>query len=94
MARRLSPFPPVFPGRYTEAGNEEVTVFLIGMRFNKPWRIDRWLPVFIAMPRMIVHLKMNPAAGLLGIHGWAGRTVLILQYWESAEKLQAFAADA
>jgi hypothetical protein len=28
-------------------------VFLIGMRINNPWKIHRWLPVFLAMPRML-----------------------------------------
>lgn len=29
------------PGRFTAAGHEdEVTVFLIGMRINQPWRPD------------------------------------------------------
>ena len=25
-------------------------VFIIGMRINKPWKIHKWLPVFLAMP--------------------------------------------
>jgi len=90
----MGPFPAVHPGRFTDAGDEEVTVFLIGMRFNKPWKVHRWLPVFVAMPRMIVYLKRHPAQGLLGLHGWAGRTILILQYWRSVEELQAFASAA
>lgn len=84
--------PQVFPGRYTNDAQGEVTVFLIGMRFNQWWRVDKWLPVFVAMPRMIALLAKHPQDGLLGWHVWTGRTVLVLQYWESPEKLQAFAS--
>ena len=41
--------------RYTRTTNQptddEIVVFLIGMRFNRPWRVDAWLPAFVAMPR-------------------------------------------
>lgn len=84
----------VFPGRYTERSEQDVTVFLIGMRFNKPWRVDRWIPVFVAMPRMLFHLATHPQDGLLGSHLWFGRTVILLQYWENPEKLRGFAADS
>ena len=39
--------------RMTAETNEEFVVFLIGMRINKPWKIHKWLPVFLAMPKMI-----------------------------------------
>jgi Domain of unknown function (DUF4188) len=44
----------------------EFVVFLIGMRINKPWKIHKWLPVFLAMPRMLKELRANPDAGFLG----------------------------
>ena len=31
----------------------EFVVFLIGMRVNKPWKLHKWLPVFLAMPKML-----------------------------------------
>src|SRR5579884_2119412 len=40
----------VFPGRYTAAAEGGFVVFLIGMRLNRPWKVHRWLPVFMAMP--------------------------------------------
>ena len=40
----------------------DFVVFLIGMRVNKPWKIHKWLPVFLAMPRMIKELKRTPEA--------------------------------
>lgn len=83
----------VFPGRYTASSDADVTVFLIGMRLNKPWQINRWWPVFVAMPRMIRHLATTPEAGMLGFDMWVGRTTLMLSYWRSPEHLQRFAAD-
>jgi hypothetical protein len=40
----------------------DFVVFLIGMRINKPWKVSKWLPVFLAMPRMIKELEKLPAA--------------------------------
>ena len=80
-------------GRWTAVDDDqEVTVFLIGMRFNKPWQVHRWWAVFVAMPRMLRHLAQHPDLGLLGYHIWFGRTILLLQYWRSADHLQRFAA--
>jgi hypothetical protein len=66
-------------------------VFLIGMRFNKPWKIHKWLPVFLTMPKMLRELEQNPDLGMLGYHLWFGRTTIILQYWRSTEQLNAYA---
>jgi hypothetical protein len=40
-------------GRFTaDIGSlgDEVIVFLIGMRINKPWKVRAWWPIFVAMP--------------------------------------------
>ena len=34
----------------------DFVVFLIGMRINRPLRVDRWMPVAAAMPRMLKEL--------------------------------------
>ncbi|MGK5733904.1 DUF4188 domain-containing protein [Streptomyces sp. URMC 124] len=83
------------PGRVTAAAEGDVVVFMLGMRINK-WRAVRhWLPVLTAMPRMLKELSQDPDSGLLGYRGLASslgdRT--IVQYWESREKLLAYAAD-
>lgn len=84
----------VLAGRHTaEVGPQGAVVFLIGMRFNRWWRVDRWWPVFTAMPRMLRYLAADPESGLLGYHLWFGRTVLVLQYWRSTEDLVSFASD-
>src|SRR5580692_11825189 len=71
----------------------EVVVFLIGMRINKLWKIHKWLPVAMAMPRMLRELGQNPDLGFLGAHSWFGRTIIVLQYWRSVEDLQAYAKN-
>ena len=34
------------------------------MRFNKPWKVRQWWPVFTAMPRMLRGLGEHPELGL------------------------------
>ena len=46
-------------GRFTadvDSLGDEVVVFLIGMRINKPWKVRDWWPVFVAMPKMLKYL--------------------------------------
>ena len=69
----------------------EAVVFLIGMRFNKLWKIHKWFPVLLAMPKMIRELEQKPELGFLGYHLWFGRTTMLLQYWRSIEQLNAYA---
>ena len=85
----------VITERRTVAAEGEVVVFHIGMRINK-WRAVRsWLPVFKAMPGMLKELSQDKESGLLGYRlMFAGpRVPYIVQYWESKEKLLAYAAD-
>lgn len=80
-------------GRMTHHYEGELIVFLIGMRFNKPWRIDKWMPAFLAMPRMLTELSKDPDSGLMGFRltiGGDGPTVI--QYWNSREKLYDYAS--
>jgi hypothetical protein len=82
-------------GRYTAfVDQNEVVVFLIGMRINAPARLHKWLPVAAAMPRMLRELEQQRDLGLLGWHAWFGRTIIVLQYWESYAKLDAYARAA
>ncbi|MDQ0692539.1 monooxygenase family protein [Arthrobacter sp. W4I7] len=84
----------VFPGRYTaDPGRESVTVFLIGMRANRWWKMGAVGKVASSMPRMLQHLAGDPASGMLGYEQWFGRTTMLLSYWESPEHLRKFAAD-
>ena len=44
----------------------DFVVFLIGMRINKPWKLHKWLPAFLAMPKMLKELQQHPESGFLG----------------------------
>ena len=81
----------IVPKRVTAEIEGDFVVFLIGMRINKPWKIHKWLPVFLAMPKMIKELEKRPESGFLG-HIFAPR--VIVQYWRSFEHLEAYARAA
>ncbi len=71
---------------------EGVVVFLIGMRINKLWKVWKWFPVMIAMPKMLRELARHPELGLLSATGHFGlRNLWSQQYWKSAAHLQAYA---
>ena len=73
----------------------DVVVFLIGMRINRFWKIWKWLPVTMAMPRMLRESSMRPELGLLSFRTQIGlRNLAVLQYWQSAEHLRAYAHAA
>lgn len=84
----------VFPERMTARSDESYVLFLIGMRVNNPLAIHRWLPVFIAMPKMLRELHINRDLGFKSFESWFGRTTIMVQYWESPEKLIAYAKAA
>ena len=70
----------------------EIVVFLIGMRINKLWKVWKWLPVVAAMPRMVKELEAHSELGMLSARPQVGlRNLWFLQYWKSAEHLQAYA---
>ena len=79
--------------RVTAEIDGEVVVFLIGMRINRARKIHKWLPVAMAMPRMIRELFAKPSSGFLGTHSWFGRTTIMLQYWRSFDDLERYAKD-
>lgn len=76
--------------RMTTERAEGIVVFLIGMRVNRWWKVHRWLPIMFAMNRMLRELRARPESGYLG-----GTLLpsLSVQYWESSEKLLAYASD-
>lgn len=67
-------------------------IFLIGMRVNKPWKLRSWLPVAMAMPRMLKELEKQPELGLLHYENhFSLRSPWVVQYWQSMDKLMAYA---
>ena len=78
----------VFPQRMTAEIDGDFVVFLIGMRINRPWKVHKWLPVFLAMPRMLKELAAHPESGCLATQNGLG---VIVQYWRSFDHLEAYA---
>jgi hypothetical protein len=84
----------IFNGRYTAKTDEPFVVFLIGMRINKWWRVDKWLPVTNAMTPMLITLFRHPEKGFL--HGeffWNFSGPVLIQYWKSFDELENFARN-
>jgi hypothetical protein len=80
----------IIADRMTTSRDKGVVVFLIGMRVNRWWKIHKWLPAALAMPRMLRELQARPESGYLG-----GTQMLAMsvQYWDSADALMAYASD-
>ncbi|MFF3503026.1 DUF4188 domain-containing protein [Streptomyces sp. NPDC003247] len=80
--------------RTTADARGEVVVLLIGMRINHFRAVHQWLPVLLAMFRMLAELKKEPGRGLLSrvLLTASPRTYYVVQYWESKEKLYAYAS--
>ncbi|MBC9711602.1 DUF4188 domain-containing protein [Streptomyces sp. TRM66268-LWL] len=85
----------VIAERRVAAAEGDVVVFLIGMRINKLRKVRSWLPVFLAMPKMLRELSEDKESGLLGYRLMLGgpRLFTVVQYWESKEKLLEYAKD-
>jgi hypothetical protein len=83
----------IHPGRFAAEVGGNFAVFLIGMRINKLWKVHKWCPVALAMPRMLKELDRHHDAGLLGGKMWFGRTTIVVQYWRSVEQLLAYARN-
>ena len=80
----------VIPGRMTAEMDGDFVVFLVGMRINRWWKVHKWWPVAMAMPRMLRELEANPDSGCLATDGAFGT---IIQYWRSFDHLEAYARD-
>ena len=82
----------VHKGRYAAQIEGDFVVFMIGMRFNRIFLIHKWLPVVLAMPRMLKELFQHPELGMLDARTFvSGRTLMVVQYWRSFEQLHAYA---
>jgi hypothetical protein len=80
--------------RVTAEIDDQVVVFLIGMRINRLWKVHKWWPVASAMPRMLRELAKDPDSGFLGVESWIGNPTIALQYWRSFEHLERYAKDS
>ncbi len=82
--------PAILDRRITASIDGDFVVFLIGMRINTPWKVHKWLPAALAMPRMLKELDAAPKEmGCLGYSN-VGMTTLV-QYWRSFDHLERYA---
>ncbi|MEV6736983.1 DUF4188 domain-containing protein [Streptomyces sp. NPDC051104] len=81
-------------GRTTTASEEGVVVPHIGRRANSFAAVRSWWPVAKGVGPMLAELARDKDRGLLGYKSLLGgvREVYLVQYWESKEKLLAYAA--
>ena len=85
----------VLKGRYmadVSRLGDEVVVFVIGMRINKPLKVGLWWPVFTAMGRMLKYLAERPEKGLLA-YRVSAMPLFVVQYWRSFDDLERFARN-
>ena len=83
----------VHPGRYSARIEGDFVIFLIGMRINRPWKVHRWWPVFVAMRPMLKELRATPDTGLLHAQQALIGGPAVVQYWRSFEQLERYARD-
>ncbi|MFC4736596.1 DUF4188 domain-containing protein [Bacillus daqingensis] len=84
----------IYAPPHTVLPDKPLTVFIIGMRVNKPLSVKNWFPVFKAMGPMIKELYENKDSGFYSLEtmfGW--KSIHLVQYWESEEKLFAYAHE-
>ena len=80
----------VLDRRVTARIDGDFVVFLIGMRINRPWKVHKWLPALLAMPKMLKDLDAAPAdIGCLGYTSLGMST--FVQYWRSFDHLERYA---
>jgi len=84
----------IYNGRFTAKTDQPFVVFLIGMRINKWWRFDKWMPVARAMTPMLTTLFTHPEKGFLHAEFyWNFTGPITVQYWRSFEELEQFARN-
>jgi Domain of unknown function (DUF4188) len=87
----------VVPGRFSAEIDRSVVVFLIGMRVNHLWAVNKWLPTAQAMSPMLKVLHQYPEKGFLGQESFFRLfpiEIVLISYWKSVEHLQYFARNA
>jgi len=84
----------IFPGRFTAQTNKPVVLFLIGMRINNFLALREIYFMGRAMPAMLRELSEKKDSGMLWYRGHLSLPYFsVQQYWESFDKLLAYAHD-
>ncbi len=74
---------PTINRRITASIEGDFVVFIIGARFNRWWKLPKYLWFFSTMPKMLAEVAAKPESGFLG---WEplGLTTNV-QYWRSLD---------
>ncbi|MBV9990221.1 MAG: DUF4188 domain-containing protein [Alphaproteobacteria bacterium] len=85
----------IFPGRFTARADKPVVLFLIGMRVNNLLAVSDIAFMSKAMPAMLKELSEKKDSGMLWYRQNVSlpRYISVQQYWESFDKLLAYAHD-
>lgn len=78
--------------RFTVANDNEIALFLVGVRVNKLWRPWQWLPVMRMIRPLLREAAAHAGGGLLGYRiqfAWP-REVVVVQYWRNVDELLGF----
>ena len=87
----------VVPGRFSAEIDESFVVFLIGLRVNNIWAVNKWVPTVQAMGPMLNSLYRYPEKGFLRHETFFRLSplgVVLITYWKSFEDLEYFARNA
>jgi hypothetical protein len=79
---------PSINRRITASIDGDFVVFMIGARFNRWWKLPKYLWFIASMPKMIAELAARPESGFLGWERLGLATNV--QYWRSLEQLMAY----
>ena len=84
----------IHPGRFTARTDKPVVLFLIGMRINNFLALGDIFFMSKTMPAMLKELSANKDSGMLWYRQHLSPPYIsVQQYWESFDKLLAYAHD-
>ena len=69
----------------------DFVVFIIGARFNRWWKLPKYLWFLSTMPKMLAEVAAEPESGFLGWEPLGLTTNM--QYWRSFEHLTAYSRN-
>lgn len=83
-------------GRFSVTNDDEIVLFLVGVRVNRIRMIRKWLPVVRAIRPLLREATAGEDPALLGyrVHRCGIREIVVVQYWRSVDELMAFADGA
>ena len=83
----------IYKERMVPVAQTPFVVFLFGIRINKLWKFNKWIPVIRARNRIIKELYNNKDSGFMAHESWLGNPLITLQYWRSYAQLIEYARE-